>query len=98
MARGLTGAGLAIVQFGGGRFGTGPRPADHEVCGSAAFAVASTWSVPTCASGSSMSTPRLIRRGWQNRVLAELSGAIPFASVGYDAAGTRLVPRRDSSR
>ena len=37
-ARGLTGAGLTLVQFGGGRFGTGPRPADPEVCGSAAFA------------------------------------------------------------
>ena len=97
-ARGLTGAGLTLVQFGGGRFGTGPRPADPEVCGSAAFARSLHLERPDLRIRVIDVDPTAEPAWLAERVLAELAGAV--SSPPSDTTPTVLAwyLRRGSSR
>ncbi len=84
---------VAVVQFGGGRFGTGPSSSDPEVCCATAFARSLSLErqdlrvrVVDLSSAIDSGTAAGL-------IIKELSGPESFAAVGYDTDIVRLVPR-----
>jgi NAD(P)-dependent dehydrogenase (short-subunit alcohol dehydrogenase family) len=85
--------GLAIVQFGGGRFGSGEAPTDIEACGASAFARSVHLERPGQRVRAIDLAPDITPADAAAFVESELDGPARFAAVGRDADGTRLVPR-----
>jgi NAD(P)-dependent dehydrogenase (short-subunit alcohol dehydrogenase family)/acyl-CoA thioesterase FadM len=90
---GPAGRGVAFVTFGGGRFGTGPGHPDPEQCCAAGFARSLHLEDPGLRVRVIDLADTLPPAEVARAVLGELRGPTPFAAVGYDAGGTRLVPR-----
>ena len=90
---GSEGSTLTIVQFGGGRFGTGPNPADPETCAAASFARSLHLERPMLrvrvVDLDAGSDPVRAAR-W---VVGEVAGSASFSATGFDVEGVRLVPK-----
>ncbi len=84
---------VAIVQFGGGRFGSGQVPADIEACGGSAFARSVHLERPGQRVRVIDLSPDIDPADAAPFIESALTGLAVFAAVGRDAEGVRLVPR-----
>jgi NAD(P)-dependent dehydrogenase (short-subunit alcohol dehydrogenase family)/acyl-CoA thioesterase FadM/3-hydroxymyristoyl/3-hydroxydecanoyl-(acyl carrier protein) dehydratase len=84
---------LAWVQFGGGRFGTGPEPADPEQACAAALARTLHLERPKLRIRVIDVANTLDPDRMAALILQELSGPAAFQAAGYTAEGVRLTPR-----
>ena len=85
--------GLTVVQFGDGRFGAGPEPSEIDCCCAASFAKSVHLERPDLRIRMLDFSPSMPVGPMAERILTESQGDEAFASVGFDAAGRRLVPQ-----